>query len=204
MQNWTNTGEIYNPVTNSWSSIANFPRTQFGDDPTQVLPDGTVLAGYLSGASTYIYNPVSNTWTQTGTKQNSDRSDEETWIKLPNGNILSYSIFSSISSGTSTAQQYVPSTNSWVSAGTLPVQLSSATVPGDNNFYEVGPGLLLPDGRVFQTGGINTTALYTPSTNTWVAGPSIPNNGTKAQGADDAAGGDNAQWPGHLRGRHPL
>jgi hypothetical protein len=32
-QNWTNTGEIYNPVSNSWSAIANFPQSQFGDDP---------------------------------------------------------------------------------------------------------------------------------------------------------------------------
>src|SRR5207245_1057681 len=31
--NWINSGEIYNPQTNSWSSIPNFPQTQFGDDP---------------------------------------------------------------------------------------------------------------------------------------------------------------------------
>ena len=27
--NWTNTGEIYNPVTNTWSSIPNFPADEF-------------------------------------------------------------------------------------------------------------------------------------------------------------------------------
>ena len=46
--NWTNTGEIYNPVTNTWTSIPNFPRGSFGDDPSHAAcPDGRVLAGYL-------------------------------------------------------------------------------------------------------------------------------------------------------------
>jgi len=42
----------------------------------------------------------------------------------------------------------------------------------------------LPDGRVFQIGANGNTALYTPSTNTWAAGPTIPNG----KGADDAPG----------------
>ena len=37
--------------------------------------------------------------------------------------------------------------------------------------YELGPGFLLPDGRVFQIGANGNTGLYTPSSNTWVAGP---------------------------------
>ena len=100
--NWTNTGEIYDPVANTWSPIANFPQTQFGDDPSEVLPNGTVLAGYLSGPQTYVYNPTTNTWTATGTKLLNDRSDEETWVKLPDGSILSYDIFASPSTGPAT------------------------------------------------------------------------------------------------------
>ena len=51
---------------------------------------------------------------------------------------------------------------------------------------EVGPGILLPDGRVFATGsdssaGPGHTAIYTPPTvvgdpGTWVVGPDFPNN----------------------------
>jgi hypothetical protein len=52
-KNWINTGEIYDPVANTWTATANFPQAQFGDDPTAMLPDGRVLAGYLSGAQTY-------------------------------------------------------------------------------------------------------------------------------------------------------
>jgi hypothetical protein len=57
-----NTGEIYDPVSNSWSSIANFLQFTFGDDSTEVLPNGTMLAGYIFGPHTYIYNPASNSW----------------------------------------------------------------------------------------------------------------------------------------------
>jgi hypothetical protein len=48
--------------------------------------------------------------------------------------------------------------------------------------YELGPNVLLPDGDLFIIGANGNTAIYTPSTNTWVAGPVIPNG----MGADDA------------------
>src|SRR5947209_8458970 len=41
----TNTGEIYNPVTNTWTNIAPFPEAEFGSDPTMLLPNGKLLAG---------------------------------------------------------------------------------------------------------------------------------------------------------------
>jgi methionine-rich copper-binding protein CopC len=178
-QNWINSGEIYNPVTNTWTGTANFPQSQFGDDPTVVLPDGRVLAGYLSGPQTYFYNPATNTWSAAGTKLRGDRSDEETWLKLPDDSILSYDVFASISTGVGHAQRYVPATNTWVDAGTVPVQLSSSAV-GE----ELGPAFLLPDGRAFFLGANGHTAYYTPSTNAWAAGPDIPGG----LGADDAPG----------------
>ena len=63
---WTNTGEIYNPLTNTWAGIPNFPQSQFGDDPTVLLPNGKILAGYLSGPQTYLYTPSTNSWAATG------------------------------------------------------------------------------------------------------------------------------------------
>jgi autotransporter-associated beta strand protein len=177
---FTNTGETYNPVSNTWSAIANFPNTQFGDDPTALLPNGDVLAGYLNGPQTYIYHPSTNTWTATtGTKLRNDNSDEETWVTLPDGSILSYDVCTNDPTGCSRgrAQRYVPSSGTWIDAGAVPVTLTSQALG-----YELGPALLLPDGRVFQIGANNQTAFYTPSTNSWTAGPSLPSN----MGADDA------------------
>ena len=178
-KNFANSGEIYNPVTNSWKPIKDFPQSRFGDDPTVLLPNGKILAGYLSGPQTYLYDPSNDTWTQTGSKLREDRSDEETWVLLPDGSVLSYDIFASPSNGPGHAQRYIPSTGTWIGAGSVPVSLSSSSVG-----YEIGPAALLPDGRVFQVGATNKTALYDPATNSWKAGPSLP----AGMGADDAPG----------------
>jgi Kelch motif len=164
-----NTGEIYNPVANSWSSIATFPQDAIADDPSDTLPNGSVLFGYDGGPQTYIYNPSNNAWTNGGTKLYGDLSDEETFLKLPDGSILTYDIWSSIGSGVATAQRYLPSTNSWVPAGTLPALLSTD--------FELGPAFLLQNGKGFFIGSNGKTALYTPSTNSWKAGPSMPDGG---------------------------
>jgi hypothetical protein len=158
----SNQGEIYDPVANTWTRIADFPQSSFGDDPTALLPDGRILAGYIIGPQTYIYDPATDTWTFAANKLRNDRSDEETWVTLPDGSILSYDVFHD-----GHAQRYVPAQNEWVDAGDVPVTLSGSS-------QELGPALRLPDGRVFFLGATGHTALYDPSTNTWAAGPDIP------------------------------
>jgi hypothetical protein len=186
-QNLTNTSETYDPMTDTWGYNANFPAGNFGDDPVMVLPNGNVLAGYVFGPQTYIYNPSLNTWTNGPNKFYNDSSDEETWTRLPNGNILNYDIFTSINTGISAGEVYNPNTNTWSpttnSAANPPGLLSS---PGIG--YELGPALLLPDGRVFQVGANGNTAFYDYHTNTWSAGPQIVDAGGHVLGADDAAG----------------
>jgi hypothetical protein len=178
----TRTGEIYDPIANSWADIANFSQSTFGDAPSAMLPDGTVLGAWQSGPQTYIYDPSTNTWTPTGSKLHNDKSSEETFVKLPDDSILTYDIWSTIQTGVGHAQRYVPSTNTWVDAGTPPNNLTSTAV-GE----EMGPALLLPDGRVIYFGATGKTAYYTPTTNSWTAGPDIPKDAqNRAQGADDS------------------
>ncbi len=184
---WTNTGEIYNPLTNTWAGIPNFPQSQFGDDPTVLLPNGKILAGYLSGPQTYLYTPSTNSWAATGTKLRGDRSDEETFVLLPGGKVLTTEIFTG---NPEHGQIYDSATGTWSDGGTIPVDLSTS-----GTGFEMGPAGLLPDGRVIYIGADGTvgtnpllgapTALYTPSTNTWTAGPQIPVAGA---GSDDAPG----------------
>jgi hypothetical protein len=209
-QNTTPTGEIYSMATNTWSNITNFPHTAFGDDPLTVLAAGPnagdVLGGYIFGPQTYSYSVSGNNWTQRGTKLANDRSDEEGWVQLPGGKILSYNVFASpgvnlaSSSNPASAQVYDPVSDTWTATGPVPVGLSSPSVPGDSGFFELGPGVLLPpttahpQGLVFFIGGTGPftgttytagapTALYDPISNSWTAGPSIPLTG---YGADDA------------------
>ena len=135
--------QIYNPVANSWSSIPNFPQSQFGDDPLMLLPNGSVLVGYPERPpTTYIYIPTSNTWSQAATKLDNDASDEEAWVKLPDNSILSYDVFDN-----GQAQCYIPSQNQWVETGSVPVSLSSSMC----RVRSSGLAFLLPDCRASST-----------------------------------------------------
>ena len=181
----------------TWTGPA---KSQFGDDPIEVLPNGQILAGYFNNTTTYRFNPSAapgTQWTTTaGSKLHGDGSDEEAWVKLPDNSILSYDVFSS-QSGTFQAQRYIPATDSWVDASTLgspaPSILSDPTtaVPGDPTKFlgqgsELGPGFLLPDGRVFYFGANGNTAYYDPATNKWTAGPPEPiRSGTQLAATDD-------------------
>ncbi len=192
---FANSGEIYDPVANKWTNIATFPLSAFGDDPSVVLNNGKILCGYIGdgtvgGATdgfTYLYDPAANSWTQTGTKLLKDQSDEETWTLLPDGSVLSFNVFASPATGAGSAQRYIPSSGTWLATGPVPVPLSNVTLNNGTNGglgAELGPMLLLPDGRVFLVGANNNTVLYSPSTNTWTQGPSLPTN----FGCDDAPG----------------
>jgi hypothetical protein len=207
-------GEIYDPVANTWTAITNYPDSAscdsfrssnsgtvgnacFGDDPSALLPNGSILAGDIFTGTPHIWTgPAPGTWTAAGTKANAgDPSDEEAWGKLSNGNIVVYDLFASISAGTGKAEQYNPGTNSWSNlnpgsgaTGTLPVMSSSALG------FEMGPILRLQDGRMYLIGANQHTALYNPTTNAWAAGPDTLGNatgnctvaGTCLYGADDA------------------
>ena len=61
--NNTNRGEIYDPVTNKWKRIANFPEQTFGAAPAVLRPSSysssywTILAGSPATSQTYEYDP---------------------------------------------------------------------------------------------------------------------------------------------------
>lgn len=188
---WTNTGEVYNPLTNTWSPIAPYPPQPecpagcFGDDPSMLLNGDKILAGNLVNNTSRLYDIATNTWGPPISKVNNDRSDEETWVKMGNGQVLTYDLFQSISTGGAYAEAFNPITNTWrdispsngTANGTIP-QLSSSALG-----FEMGPAFRLQDGRIFQIGANDNTAFYNPATNTWSAGPSNP-----GWGAYDAAG----------------
>ncbi len=188
-QNLTNTGEVYDPVADSWSPTVNFPQANFGDDPTEVLANGKILCGYVFDGRTYLYDPAANTFTATGTKLRGDQSDEEAWVKLPDGSILSYDIFSTVNLNAFHAQRYLPSSGTWVDASTHDGSIGAGFNLGDNKVgFELGPALLLSDGRVFQVGANGNTAFYNIATGVWSAGPQIFGANGKLYGADDAPG----------------
>jgi hypothetical protein len=193
-QDITPEGEIWDPLANVWSPIRSYPSGFFGDDPSMLLPGGRILAGDIFSNRPQIYDIRTNTWSPAGSKVYDDRSDEESWAKLGNGNVVTYDVFQTVGTGKGYAEMYDPITNAWSSIspadgsarGVLPVLTSSALG------FELGAILRLQDGRAFVIGANNHTALYDPSTNTWAEGPDTPSG----FGADDAPA---AEMPnGHI------
>jgi len=183
----TNLGAIYDPVANTWTPLAAPPGWDFiGDSPSVVLPDGRFVVGRKLDMQVAALDPATLTWTLLGNVGKSDFNAEEGWTLLPDGTVLTFDVLNAPNS-----EIYNPSTQTWQTAGSTIVDLHSPSpfgcIPyGPNGEFcyfppgEVGPGILLADGRVLCTGSNSTagpghTALYTPSTATWAVGPDFPN-----------------------------
>lgn len=172
---------VYDPVANTWTNLP-VPAgwTRIGDASSCVLPDGTLFIGHLDSAKTAIYNPATNAWTAAANKLNAN-SEEETWTLLPDQTVLTVDCV-----GHPATQKYVIPANTWVATGSTPNDLVEAASS------EIGPAILLPDGRAFAIGATGFTALYTMpmvanQPGTWTNGPKFPMVSGKQLGAKDSS-----------------
>jgi hypothetical protein len=179
----TNKGEIYDPVADSWSPIPSPPGwSQVGDATCCILPDGRLMIGALTTPECVIYDPVANAWHPAASK--AVRSNEETWILLPDDTIVTAQCFAPYRS-----ERYSISSNSWKDEGPLPVSIV------DHVMHEIGPAMLMYNGKVIyfgagDVGGHGKTAVYTPpaiytGTGTWTPGPDIPKIGGQTMVCND-------------------
>lgn len=164
----TATAEVYDPLANTWTMTPSAGQT-FSDAISATLPGGNVLVspvGPSTAGGTVIYNPSNNTWSAGPNLFRGYYQDEASWVKLPDGSILTVDPF-----GTN-SERYIPSQNRWIDDGIVPVSLYDA------DHGELGAALLLPNGKAFFLGGTGHTAFYTPSGNTnpgtWTPGPDMP------------------------------
>lgn len=179
----TATSEEYNPQSNIWTIIPlptsllnpdvaspEIGENQgFYDSIAKILANGEVLIapdGADSYGGTLLFNPATSTWLDGPTtveKAYPDQS-EASWVKLPDDSILT------VNPSTTNSERYIPSLVRWIPDANLPVNLCTNG--------EIGPAVLLPNGKAFYLGATGHTALYTPSgttnTGTWSAGPDIP------------------------------
>lgn len=219
----TDMSAVYDPVSDHWTMIAAPAGVDYiGDVPAVVLPDGNYLFGSKLGRDMWRLDPASLTWTPVPATGKADDFAEEGWTLLPNGDLFTIDV-----GNPPHAEHYDPSAAQWYSDGGTPVRLTSASDsrtgltygpapaevvggisfgPGPAGIYfppgEVGPALLLPDGRVFATGAAANgamahTAIYTPGVlpedaGTFTAGPDFGSG-------DDAGDASAALLPsGHV------
>ena len=163
---WLLNVERYDPIANTWTTLPNPPGwVRIGDAPGCVLPDGRFMIGQVLTLDTAIYDPATNAWTAAADKIST--VGEESWSLLPDGTIHAVDC-----SNPPNAEKYVIAADQWVAAGATPHVLV-------DTISEIGPSVLLPDGRLFVIGATIHTALYTPppianQPGTWAAGPTIP------------------------------
>ncbi len=165
--NDTPLGEIFDPQTNTWSPMSkptSFSWIQ-GDVSACILADGRVLFGALTSNRSAIWDPAVDTWIEAGLAFGTLASttklgtiDEETWSLLPDGTVLTVDI-----SSPPFAEKYVPTIDTWVAADQAPATLTqplallsltdtTVTPHVQVNIGEIGPAILLPDGRLFFIG----------------------------------------------------
>jgi len=165
----TNLGAIYNPVTNTWRSLAAPTGwTAIGDAPSVVLSNGQYMLGNCCYDTQALLNPTTLKWTITGAGK-ADSNSEEGWTLLPEATVLTVDV-----DDAPNTELYNPTTGTWSSAGKTPMDLAEYT--------EMGPAVLRPTGTVFATGASGDTAIYTPAAGgpgSWTAGPAFPVVGGK-------------------------
>jgi hypothetical protein len=177
---WTNLGEIYDPVANTWTCLsAPSGWNQLGDAMSIVLPNGTFLLGNALGSSIATLNLGTNppTWSiinPTGkSADDNGYNNEEGWTLLPNGKVLTLENWNSADTTTTPALQYNPATQNWDSAGTAPDPLVLIK-KGNTIYYEMGPVTLRPDGTVFAAGATGFNDIYNTNSASWTSGPAFP------------------------------
>jgi hypothetical protein len=169
---WTALGAIYNPVNNTWTPIAPpVGWDNIGDAQSVVLPNGTLMMADPFDTRAALLNASTLTWTPVGTGK-ADAHDEEGWMLLPNGKVLT--IDANNTADLTHSEIFNPTTGVWSSAGSTIVKLPDTFVDGSGS-HELGPAVLRPDGTVFATGATPNTAIYNSSTGVWTAGPTFPN-----------------------------
>ncbi len=176
---WTTMGAIYDPASNTWTSVAPPAGwSRIGDAQGVVLANGTFMLANCCTAQAALLNASTLTWTATGAGK-ADINDEEGWELLPNGKVLT--VDANNTSNLTNSEIYDPVTGNWSSAGSTIVKLPDTNADGSGS-REIGPAVLRPDGTVFATGGTSNTAIYNTNTGAWSAGPTFANGFDVADG----------------------
>jgi N-acetylneuraminic acid mutarotase len=160
------TSELYNPSTDTWTSMGNLLSSHSSDHTATLLPNGDALVVGGNTSPTGVeerFNPLTGTWRPTA--KMAVRRYSHTATLLNNGKVLIAGGYTSFGA-TNEAELYDPETDTWKKTGSLNVARYLHTAH------------LLPSGKVIVYSGRskNTSGavaedtkieIYDPETETW-------------------------------------
>jgi hypothetical protein len=179
---WTTLGAIYDPVSDTWASVAPPAGwTTIGDAQSEVLPDGTFMLANCCTTEAALLDPSTLTWTPTGSGK-ADINDEEGWTLLPSGQVITVDSALAVEDGIFNSELFDPTTGSWTGAGLTPAML-----PDED--FELGPQVFSPvSNKMLAIGAAGASAVYNATNRKWSAGPDLPViGGQRFDSADGAA-----------------
>ncbi len=167
-----NTNEWFDVVGGAWSSLAPMTTSRAGF-AAGLLGGYVYVTGGLNGATaaatTERYDPTNNTWAAPGTVPDMDHAGWGLCGVVLNGKFWVLGGYDETEHDMSWLRAYDPGTHLWSLMASMPTARSwhaAATL----------------DGRIFAIGGTNASTavaltsvdMYDPATNTWSAGPPLP------------------------------
>jgi hypothetical protein len=199
---WSDKGAIYNPVTNTWKSVAPPTGwTNMGDAASDVLANGTFILQQpcqdclsknpIFASDQALFNATGLNWLVIPGEGKNDPNDEEGWNLLPSGQLLTVDTWL-----TPTTEFFNPVSLSWSFAGntvespvnTPAVEIGPQVVMPGGNTYVVGAGTSTDIGTKCTTDRTAPTALYNYTAGKWVNGPAIPTIGGLQYDSADGPG----------------
>ena len=191
----TNLGALYDPLTNSWTSMAPPPAGQnIGDANAAVLSNGVFIQANCCSQIRLLdcFNARDLSWTEVVSYNQRDWN-ESGWTSLPDGRILT------VVGCTGDAYALSPVTGLWTNVGPIPV-----TLPDCGKSWEYGPQVLRPDRTLVAFGATTCgsgcgpndlsvtthTAIFDSKTSTWTKGTDLPTVVDEFYGAQNMSSGD--------------
>jgi hypothetical protein len=174
--------EMFDPVTNSWWPAPSMAQV-IKDTPAALLADGRILTLSYGDSNSYIFDSVNTTatWTKVATYNRMLLDNEAGSLLLPDGSVLL---------GGKGFQRYLPLTNTYVAVAQTPGKASGEFTDTGGNLDEIGPFVLLHDGRALILGANRNNGLYTP--------PAVANGlGSWTLAAQTPVGPDNTKPYNH-------
>jgi hypothetical protein len=157
--------DVWTPslIPPAWSSLPPFGG--MGDTATATLANGLVFVSNPYSDDNAAFDYKTNSWIYPYGTKSFLTNDEAGLTLLPDGNLYRMDTYFPPKPQ---AELFNTKTLSW---SMLPSPLYDVV---DDPDAEIGPGVLMYNGLVFQVGANGANIIFNPANNSWIAAPSFP------------------------------